>query len=528
MLVGSSSTGPEINIDSILALEKRIEQGLGDVVQLKRTRNSLLNISTRVPPELLGQVFRWNVTPERLSGEPETRTYNFLLVCHHWFEVASNTPGLWAYWGDTLKHWARCYQRSRSTPIYLTLSTRPRLDHENAIHFDGPLRDALRDRVASDSIRSICLQGGDVDLLRSVISSLTLDGEDIRDSSIESLKVEYTDLDVSTYLARYRFPKLRVLRLTTSAEISPWDRLKLQATSLTTLSLEFTEEVPNSPTTSQLLCILASYPNLQKLSLNDVMIPRDVGDRSMSQVSLRCLKKLRLIGDCSHIFRLLGLLELTDTLTSVRLDLWECGGEVASEFIAPFLRNRIRDNRFQGRLGIQILCASCSISFAINPFGEFNIPNFLPGHGYPSMLFSAEFRDRAARGVGGKRCADFIAPIPKESAVDFTVRLDAHATRDLLATMPNIENLCLSGLVGFDAFLQPAPLPGTKLLPSLRRLCLEYFSLKNNNWKPLIAFLTHQTSAGQTVSLRLHGGYPPLPPEAVTEIEGIVDEFIIS
>ena len=64
--------GPEINIDSILVLEKRIEEGLGDVVQLKRTRNSLLNIYTRVPPELLGEVFRWNVTPERLSDEPET------------------------------------------------------------------------------------------------------------------------------------------------------------------------------------------------------------------------------------------------------------------------------------------------------------------------------------------------------------------------------------------------------------------------------------------------------------------------
>ena len=54
----SDSMGPEISIDSILALEKQVEEGTGDVIQLKRTRNSLLNISARVPPEILGHSFR--------------------------------------------------------------------------------------------------------------------------------------------------------------------------------------------------------------------------------------------------------------------------------------------------------------------------------------------------------------------------------------------------------------------------------------------------------------------------------------
>jgi len=519
---------PEINIISILALERRIEEGLGDAIQLKRTRNSLLNVSTHVPPELLGQVFSWNVIPERLFGEPEMGSYNFLLVCHHWFEVAYKTPELWTHWCGSLKRWAQCYQRSRSSPIYLTLRTCPRTDRENAIPFDGPLRDALRDRVACDSIRSICLQGGGTVLLRSVISSLTADGEDIRDSSIEGLRVEYTDLDISTYLSRYRFPKLRTLRLITAARISPWDRLKLQAPSLTSLSLDVTMAT-DSPTTSQLLSILASYPNLQKLSLNDVMIPHDTGDRSTSRVSLGYLKKLRLIGGCSDIFRLLGLLEHPDTLTSVYLDLWECGGDVTSEFLVPYLRNRIqRDDGFQSRLGIQISSRSMSISFGINAFGDFNIPTFRPGHGYPSVSLLAELRDRIPRGARGTLCADLIAPVPRESVVDFTVGLDAHITRDLLVAMPNIENLYLNGLVDFDTFLQPAPLSGTRFLPSLKHLCLEYATLKNDDWKPLIAYITHQTSGGHTVSLRLHGGRHPVPPEVAREIEGLVDEFIIS
>ena len=51
--------GREVNMDSIRALEKQIEEGKGDSIELKRTRNSLLNITARVPPEILGDVFAW-------------------------------------------------------------------------------------------------------------------------------------------------------------------------------------------------------------------------------------------------------------------------------------------------------------------------------------------------------------------------------------------------------------------------------------------------------------------------------------
>ena len=75
--------GPEINIDSMLAWEKQIEEGIGDVTRLKRARNSLLNISTRIPPEILGHVFRWNVIPKGEFDGLRAGSYNFLLVCHH-------------------------------------------------------------------------------------------------------------------------------------------------------------------------------------------------------------------------------------------------------------------------------------------------------------------------------------------------------------------------------------------------------------------------------------------------------------
>ncbi|KAF9782942.1 hypothetical protein BJ322DRAFT_1143350, partial [Thelephora terrestris] len=121
-LVLSSTMGPETNISSILALEKQIEEGAGDVIQLKRARNSLLNIS-RMPPEILGDVFRWNIIPTGDFKGIQNGSYNFLLVCHHWFEVASKTPELWSFWGNTIYQWSRRYQRSGvNAPVDLALT----------------------------------------------------------------------------------------------------------------------------------------------------------------------------------------------------------------------------------------------------------------------------------------------------------------------------------------------------------------------------------------------------------------------
>ena len=517
--------GPEINIDSILALEKQIEQGLGDVIQHKRTRNSLLNISTLMPPELLGHVFRWNVIPDGDFGDLQRGSHNFLLVCHHWFEVAYSTPELWNFWGNTPKQWSRRCQLFRTAPLDLVLCSRHDMDDESTIPFDGPLQDALRDRTARDSIRSIHFRGGDTCLLRSVISSLTLDGEDIRYSSIESLTLEFACLDISDFLARYRFPKLRDLRLFTSVEISSWDHLKLQATSLTTLALDF--ETSKSPTTSQLLSILAAYPNLQDLSLYEAMIPHDVDDGSKFQVPLHRLKKLYLTGNCHHVFRLLYRLEYPDTLDWVSLYLLECVGEVVTKFLEPYLQDRIRhDDRFRGRLAIRVSRSLNSISFHVDAFGEYNNPDMLLGHGYPSVWFTALFKDTLFQGADEKLCSNLISLIPREGVVDFTGALNTHAVGDLLATMPNVEGLYLIGSVVSDIFLGPDPLSHAKFLPSLQRLSLEDLTLASeDDWSPLITYLTHQTSGGQAVSFRLCGKHPPIPAEVVKEIEGLVEEF---
>ena len=51
----------EINIKSIRALDEQIRGHETAIAKLKRTRNSLLNVY-KIPPEVLGKIFGWNVT----------------------------------------------------------------------------------------------------------------------------------------------------------------------------------------------------------------------------------------------------------------------------------------------------------------------------------------------------------------------------------------------------------------------------------------------------------------------------------
>jgi len=520
--------GHEANVDSIQALEKQIGEGKGDIIKLKCTRNSLLNISTLVPPEVLGHIFVWVLfrevdclldSPEHFSG-PRKGSYNFLLVCHHWFEVASLTPELWTFWGNTLKDWKK-HHRSRVGPLDLVLCG-PGHDPDD---FDEPLRDALRSRVAQDTIRRVHLMSYNEGALTSIISSLSPKDGGGQNENIESIIWQNEGLgpvDTSNFFSRSRLSRLRLLDLCGSFYISSWDCLVSRTTILTALSLEISESLPSpTPTTSQLLSILTSNPNLRELRLSDAALPNDA-DQSTSKVSLRNLKMLSLTGEFYRIFELLHRLILPQALDEIHLSGSNPTVEDISQTLAPYMRDYFRhDTRFQNPLEVS---SSSSFGFISVCVRYAQVTEW-----GPQVSLTVDLGHVPPPGVVEQSLINLIAPVPREPVVSFTADLDMKLPEELLLAMSNIKSLSIHGVGLSKGFLQPdpeGPHAGTKLLPSLQSLSLENITSNDGDWGHLTTYLAHQTSNGQIISLEMSDNPPYIHPSVMDEIKDLVGKFI--
>ena len=505
----------EVNIDSIAALNV-------EIIRLKRTRNSLLNIA-RIPPEILGYIFRFNTTRGTDRGcyaGLQRDSYNFLLVCHHWFEVARHTPELWSFWGTRLEDWKRQCPRSGITPVDLVLDDTSR--YGGAESFDRALQEVLRDRVARNAIRKVHLRTLNKDLLTAIISLLAPEDAGVKNSSIESIALS-NSVDVSGLFARHRFPELRDLFLSGCFEISPWDYLKSHTMALTSLCLAYATTSPIPA--SQLLSLLASNPNIRDLTLRSLWVKDDCGSDSEFRVPLPHLERFSFVGYFRHVVPVLRRLELPEEVDDMELELEGCTPKTIREVTGPYIRDYLRHNPgFKERVRIRVLDLVGSLFLHATVIGVGDHDPSQRQEGGPRAVFRIDLPISTPDEMG-KPWTNLLAFLPRESIVYLETNDPA---TEAIAAMPNIETLHLTYAIVDQGFLLPnsdGPDAHTKLLPSLRRLYLENPRVRHYKWDPLLTYLAHQTSGNQRISLKVFGEEVHICSRLVKQIEGMVEEF---
>ena len=377
------------------------------------------------------------------------------------------------------------------------------------------------------TIRQVHLVSNDYPTLASIVLSLIPDDKTAQNENVESIiwrKRGYLSMDISDFFARSSLSKLRFLELSGNFRISSWDHLTSRTTLLTTLSLEMFESSPSpipNPTISQLLSILISNPNLQKLRLTNEALPKDT-DVSTLRVPLHHLKILSLLGDFRRLFGLLRQLILPETLDDMYLSGSNPTVEEVSQILWPYMLDHFRrDARFQDRLEVVSYSARSFISITVGvicALGTAPAPRVslaLALDGRPPDVLEQFF-------------INLVLPTPRERIVSLVADLDTKLPEELVFMMLNIERLYLFNVGLSKRFLQPKPggrHANAKLFPSLLSLRLEGVKLDDNDWGHLITYLIHQNAGGQTISLGMDGDLPYMPPEVVNEVEGLVKEF---
>jgi hypothetical protein len=511
--VSPTAMGRETNLDSIRALEKQIQEHERTIIKLKRARNSLLNVSTFLPPEVLGSIFRWNVIRDGDFGGLRKGSYNFLLVCHHWLQVALGTPGLWGFWGKSIEDWARRHARCSTGPLDLVL------DQSASRGLDDTIRDALQDRAARDTIRRVHLDSSDATgLLNPIISSLVVEGEETRSSSVESFILRNgspSRVDISNFFSRYHFPKLYRLDLY-GCSISSWELLGSRTTSLTTLKLASGERPP-LPTLSQMLLILSANPNLQFLVLLNGSVPEVESDRSSSRIPLRHLKRLYLGSDFRNVFGLLNRLEFSDKMDNISLSPRGCSPLDLPQTLGPYLGNHIR-RRSPDRLHL-----------FVDPGPEYStifVGDDSTREGWSVTVhgdFSLTSEEEAER-----LFFDVIAHIPQEKVVRLTTGLPILRSEELCVQMCHLTHLNLNQVDLSRWFAEPdtrKPHIFKDLLRGLHSISIIEPSLSGGDWSPLTNFLTHRAAVGNRISSLSLSGYPHMGEGVVESIRRAVEAF---
>ena len=505
----------ETNVDSIRVLEEQIKGHQRPIIELKRTQNSLLNVS-RLPPEILGDIFCRCAIPDGF----EKRSYTFLLVCHHWFEVGSRTPELWGFWGNNLRDWEKHHLRYPEIPLDLVLNV-PRFTGDS---LDGTVCDSLRDRASRDSIRRVHLKARDWRLLSSILFQLTADYEEVRLNSVESFILrneDNTPVDVSRFFAHNRSWELQHLELT-NCTISSWDHLTSQTTALTTLILHLSR-LSSIPTTPQLFSILASNPALRKVVLTGRSVPDDGDEDPSHRLSLPHLEELKLVGRSHDVSKLLLRLDHPEQMHHLDIALDRCVVDDISNDIGPYLRDYLRRRGWsQNGLGLYIFSEG-RIVFRVGDVGGLCPSTPVSERMVPFVAITINSLQAPPDNSRERIILDIIANIPLEEIVYLRTYGKPIAMKNIYPRLPNLRALHV-GRIPLSAVF-PEQGEYNRVPPSLQHIFLEQVVVGGGDWTPLTTFLSRRASPGKWLDSLEILNSSDMYPEDVGDIENAVRDF---
>jgi hypothetical protein len=374
VLVGSGpglifiSSSCEVNARAIRNLELEIQNHGKDTTHLKRLRNSLLNVSVYLPPEILGHIFWWKVVSGvNPSGRISGGTFNFILVCRYWFDVATSTPSLWAFWGTSLRECLEFYRYSGAVPLYLNLAD---------IDSDREVRSAscvFQDQGVQERVRHLHIHTSPK-ILAKILSLMSTPKPTSVQSQIQSLTFMVDErpgeiLDITNFLNAHSLPKLQSLRLR-GCDLG-WNSLILQTSRLTHLFIHSHDGFAK-PTVLQLAALFARNNSLEEidLSLEIASTPDDSSPEIPTSTFLPHLRRLTIHGSTTGHTRLLNRLTFSNALKQVNADLSLDGFRIdVAAALTPFLHNLFLACQ-SSELAVHIVYALVGLSVNVSRPGE--------------------------------------------------------------------------------------------------------------------------------------------------------------
>jgi len=233
-------------------------------------------------------------------------TFNFLLVCRRWNEVAVGFPLLWGLWiAGAVKAWPLFNSRSKGGPVSLMWQYR----------LPNSAQDILTDPTISRRIHQLDFSG-DSNQLDCILSAFDLS----HPSNVSSirLQIDMYDEEPQERLTRFLsspFPKLSKLNI--GNFLPNFSSPVFTTSKLTSLKLFLPYEEKGRYTLDQFSQILQRHPTLQKLDLNHGAIPLPRTSGTLAPFVLSRLVDLRLHGTEGAIFRFIDLIGMSSPLHNV-------------------------------------------------------------------------------------------------------------------------------------------------------------------------------------------------------------------